>query len=104
MFGGALNRTLQSFKFNILAFTIGFIIGMCYIYQKQPPLIEQIVYPTPFNAGKITYNNKNGDCFQYTAEVVNYPEDESLIKQHTIASDTPSKEPSMFDNFKQIFN
>ena len=101
MFGGAL----QSFKFNILAFVIGFIIGMCYIYQKQPPLTETIVYPTPYNAGKITYKNKNGDCFQYTAEPVDCPEDESLIKQHTVNSETPSdKETGFFDKFKHIFN
>ena len=100
MLGGAL----QSFKFNIIAFIIGFIIGMCYIYQKQPPLTENIVYPTPFNAGKITYKNNNGDCFQYTAEPVDCPEDESLIKQHSINSDTLSdKEMSLIDKFKQIF-
>ena len=100
MLGGAL----QSFKFNIIAFIIGFIIGICYIYQKQPPLTENIVYPTPFNAGKITYKNNNGDCFQYTAEPVDCPEDESLIKQHSINSDTLSdKEMSLIDKFKQIF-
>jgi hypothetical protein len=56
------------------------------------------------NHGKINYTNKNGDCFQYTAEPVDYPEDESLIKQHIITSDTPPKEDSIFDNFKNIFN
>ena len=100
MFGGAL----QSFKFNIIAFVLGFIIGMCYIYQKQPPLTEHIVYPTPYNVGKITYKNKNGDCFQYTAEPVDCPEDESLIKQHIIA-DTPSdEETGVFDKVKNFFN
>ena len=101
MIGGAL----QAFKFNILAFIIGFIIGMCYIYQKQPPLTEKIIYPTPYNAGKVTYTNKNGDCFQYTATPVDCPEDETLIKQHSINADTPEKEDtSVFDKFKRMFN
>ena len=101
MIGGAL----KSFKFNILAFIIGFIIGICYIYQKQPPLIEQIVYPTPYNAGKVIYKSTNGDCFQYTAELVDCPEDKSLIKQHIMGSETPETENSdLLSKFKKFFN
>jgi hypothetical protein len=100
IFGGAL----KSFKFNIISFIIGFIIGMCYIYQKQPPLIEKIIYPTPHNAGKITYKTVSGDCFQYNAETVECPEDKSLIKQHIIDSDLVTKEDGIFDKFKKIFD
>lgn len=100
MIGGVLKK----FRFNILAFSIGFIIGICYIYQKAPEIIEQIVYPTPYNTGKITYKNKNGDCFQYIAEPIDCPDDESLIKQHTISSDTPaSTSTNLYDKFKNLF-
>jgi hypothetical protein len=103
MFGGAL----KSFKFNILAFTIGFIIGMCYIYQKAPTITEKIVFPTPYNSGKITYKNKNGDCFQYIAEPIDCPEDTSLIKEHSINANTPqtsnNTQLNLYDKFKNIF-
>jgi len=100
LIGGALKR----FKFNLIAFVIGFIVGICYIYQKAPDLVEQIVYPTPYNCGKITYKNKNGDCFQYVAEPVDCPEDQALIKQHTIGANTPSSSSSsIYDKFKNLF-
>ena len=100
MIGGAL----KSFKFNILAFIIGFIVGICYIYQKAPELVKKVVYPTPFNAGKITYKNSDGECFQYIAEAVTCPENTELIKNHTIIDDTPDNTSSSFyDKVQKMF-
>jgi len=104
MFGGAL----KAFKFNLIAFIIGFIIGICYIYQKAPPIIEKVVFPTPYNSGKITYKNNNGDCFQYIAEPIDCPEDTSLIKEHIIDANTEhsnnTTESNLYDKFKNLFN
>ena len=101
LIGGAL----KAFKFNIIAFIIGFVIGMCYIYYKAPELVDKIVYPTPYNAGKIIYKNKNGDCYQYIAEIVECPEDKTLIKHHNISTNTPnnSTTTSLFDKVSGIF-
>jgi hypothetical protein len=58
-----------------------------------------------YNVRTLTYKNKNDDCFQYTAEPVDCPEDESLIKQHIMGSDTPQNaEYSLLDKFKHLFN
>lgn len=104
MFGGAL----KSFKFNIIAFIIGFIIGISYIYQKAPIIEEKVVFPTPYNSGKLTYKNNNGDCFQYIAEKIDCPEDTTLIKQHSVDSKTSqldeSTQTSLYDKFKKMFN
>jgi len=101
LIGGAL----KSFRFNIMAFIAGFLIGLLYIYTKSQELIEKITYPTPYNAEKVIYKNKNGDCYKYVAESVECPEDKSLIKQHTIGSNTPktSNDPSsIFANIKSF--
>lgn len=101
MFGGAL----KSFKFNLIAFTIGFIIGICYMYQKAPPIIEKVVFPTPYNSGKITYKNTNGDCFQYIAEPIDCPEDTTLIKEHSVDTDTlDTKDTTQFNFYDKITN
>ena len=103
MFGGAL----KAFKFNIIAFTIGFIIGISYIYQKAPTIIEKVVFPTPYNSEKITYKNKNGDCFQYIANPIDCPEDTSLIKEHIIDANTEESnettQSNLYDKFKNMF-
>ena len=102
MFGGAL----KAFKFNIIAFTIGFIIGICYIYQKAPTITEKVVFPTPYNCEKVTYKNTNDDCFQYVAEKVDCPEDTTLIKQHNVNTDisesNDTKEFNLYDKFKNM--
>lgn len=71
-------------KLNCVAFIIAFAIGifMCYINQ-----VEQIVlikHPTPDNAGKVIYHDKNQNCFKYLAEEVVCPEDKSKILNHPI--------------------
>ena len=100
--GGAL----KSFRFNIMAFIAGFLIGLLYIYTKSPELSEKVTYPTPYNAGAIIYKNKNGDCYQYIAEQVECPEDTSLIKQHNIGSQTPNTNTSfsLYDNMKSLIS
>ena len=75
---------LKSFQFNYITFFIGFVVGLIFIYFKEPELQEKVVYPTPLNAGNITYNNGNGECFQYTAIRVKCPEDTTLIRHHNV--------------------
>jgi hypothetical protein len=50
---------------NIYWFIGAFIVGLIYTYltMKQP---EQVIqYPTPENAGRITYKDDAGVCYRY---------------------------------------
>jgi hypothetical protein len=50
--------------------------------KPKPELILR--YPTKYNAGKITYKNKSGDCYNYSYKETECPVDKSLIKDQPI--------------------
>lgn len=71
-------------RLNSTAFLIAFCIGMLIVYAKKVP--KRVVYkhPTPYNAGKIIYKDKNNGCFKYEMEEVPCPKDKSAIKKHPV--------------------
>ena len=62
------------------AFLIALSIGLLYTYLTTP--YPQIVYkyPTPYNAGKITYVDDANVCYKYKVQKVDCPSDSSKIK------------------------
>ena len=54
-------------KIDPFVFFIAFAVGMFFSYIHKPT--PQIVYkmPTPDNAGKIIYKDKDGTCYKYKA-------------------------------------
>jgi hypothetical protein len=66
---------IDTFYF-VLAFGIG--IFLSYIFAPEPQIIIQ--YPTPDNAGKITYQDDAGVCYKYRAVSAQCPADKSKIK------------------------
>jgi len=69
---------------NVNIFIITFIISLVVVYYFQPE--SRIVYkfPTPDNAGKLTYQDSNKNCYKYEAVEVKCPSDPSLILEHPI--------------------
>lgn len=67
---------IDTFYF-ILAFGIG--IFLSYIFAPEPHVIIQ--YPTPENAGKITYQDDAGVCYRYKAVPTQCPKDQSKVKE-----------------------
>jgi hypothetical protein len=63
-----------------LTFWIALGIGMliAYILAPTPKVIYR--YPTPENAGKVTYADKGGVCYRYEAIPVACPADPSIIQ------------------------
>jgi hypothetical protein len=59
---------IEPFYF-IVAFAIGVFVS--YILTPKPTII--IKYPTPQNAGKITYVDDAGVCYRYKAVEINCP-------------------------------
>jgi hypothetical protein len=63
-------------------FLIALCVGLFYTYITAP--VPQIIikYPTPFNAGKITYVDQNDVCYKYQIKKVTCPKDRSQIKHY----------------------
>jgi hypothetical protein len=65
-----------------LYFLIALCIGLLYTYITAPQPQVIIKYPTPFNAGKITYVDQNHVCYKYQMKRVNCPADKTKIKHY----------------------
>jgi len=74
-------------KIRPLYFFLAFAIGIlyCYIVSPKPQLIMK--FPSPYNAGKITYTDKADNCYKYKADKVDCPTDPSVIKDQPIIAD-----------------
>jgi hypothetical protein len=58
----------------------GILIGIVAILFINPEKSVIYKYPTPENAGKITYKDKNGVCYKYTATQVDCDKNETRLK------------------------
>lgn len=48
----------------LLAFALGLVI--CYVLEPRKNII--LKFPSPVNAGKVTYVDKQGQCYKYNVE------------------------------------
>jgi len=64
----------------LVPLVFGIIVGIVGILFVKP--IENIIYkyPTPENAGKIVYKDKNGICYTYQSQQVDCDKNESRMK------------------------
>jgi hypothetical protein len=58
-------------KLNLTFLVISFSIGIFYVYVTAPSPEVVLKFPSPFNAGKITYKDKSDNCYKYVHEKVN---------------------------------
>lgn len=65
----------QRFRMHWLAFFLAFAVGISYVYFVHPAPKVVIKYPTPYNAGKITYQDDGESCYQYKATKVTCPKE-----------------------------
>ena len=65
-------------------FLVSFGIGvfLSYLWAPEPQIVIQ--YPTPENAGKITYQDDAGVCYRYKAVETSCPADKEKIKNLNI--------------------
>ena len=78
---------------NLFVFLMSFAIGLFFVYILTPPPNVVLKFPSPYNAGKITYRDKSDTCYVYKADQVACPIDKSLIKPQPL-----------FEDFKQRRN
>lgn len=74
-------------KIHPLSFILAFAVGLlfCYLTNPKPELV--LKFPSPQNAGKITYKDKADGCYKYRAEKVSCPSDAKLVKDQPIAEE-----------------
>ena len=65
-------------------FLIALSVGLFYAYLTAPIPEVIIKYPTPDNAGKITYTDDAGVCYRYHVKEVTCPGDPKKIKDMPI--------------------
>jgi len=61
------------------AFFIAFLIGSLFSYLRiaRPRIVYK--YPTPWNAGKVTYIDEADVCYKYRVKRVPCPDDKNKI-------------------------
>ena len=71
--------------FMIVPFLIGIALGIAGFYFVKPQEMVVYKYPTPDNAGKVSYKDKNGVCYSYTAKEVGCDKHEGTIRPYPVA-------------------
>lgn len=71
-------------KINPFYFFLAFAVGLfyCYITNPKPEIIMK--FPSPQNAGKIVYHDKENNCYKYKAEKVSCPTDKNAVRDQPI--------------------
>jgi len=64
----------------VLPFILGIVVGIIGILFIKPEKTVIHKYPTPENAGKLTYKDKNDICYKYSSSLVECDKNESRLK------------------------
>jgi hypothetical protein len=70
----------------LLPFISGLVIGIIAILLIKPQKNVVYKYPTPDNAGKVVYKDKNGVCYKYTAKEADCDKNESRLKDFPLST------------------
>jgi hypothetical protein len=70
-----------------LWFFVSFAIGLlaCYLMTPAPEVVVR--FPSPYNAGKIVYNDHAHNCFVYNSTEVECPKDGHGVKPQPIVTE-----------------
>lgn len=61
-------------QLNFFYFILSFAIGLFVCYVTTPPPKIVLKFPSPTNAGKVVYKDKEGQCYGYKAEKTACPQ------------------------------
>lgn len=65
-------------------FLFAFAIGVLYVYLVKPQPIIVYKYPTPYNAGKVTYSDHAGNCYKFKVDSITCPKDREHVESQPI--------------------
>lgn len=74
-------------KLSPFYFFISFAIGLFFVYILTPPPSVIVKFPSPYNAGKITYRDTSDTCYVYKADRVECPIDKSKVRAQPVYED-----------------
>lgn len=69
---------------NPIVFVIAFVISIVVVYFIHPEPTVIYRFPNPDNAGKLTYQDNDKNCYKYEATEVKCPSDPNLILEHPL--------------------
>lgn len=72
-------------KIQPLYFFLAFAVGLLYCYISKPPPQIIMKFPSPYNAGQVTYKNEDGTCYKIKSDKSSCPLDKSLIKSQPVS-------------------
>lgn len=72
------------YRFRWEWFIASFAIGILYVYLVQPTPIIVYKYPTPYNAGKVTYADHAGNCYKFKVDTIECPKDKKHVEAQPI--------------------
>lgn len=81
---------------NPLYFFLSFAVGILFVYIITPPPEIVLKFPSPYNVGKVTYKNKSGECYKYSADTVPCTE----TKDVKITNQPILEDFKIFENFR----
>lgn len=74
-------------KLHPFYFILAFATGLLFAYLSQPRPEIVFKFPSPSNAGKVTYKDKNGQCYKYKHDEVPCPSSGQNMKPQPILED-----------------
>ena len=74
-------------KINPFYFFFSFAIGLFFVYILTPTPSVIVKFPSPYNAGHVTYKDKSDTCYQYKADKIACPINKELIKPQPLFED-----------------
>jgi hypothetical protein len=80
----SLQASVSSFRIHLPAFLIAFVVGLAYVFMIQPPPKVIVTHPSPYNSGKVTYEDDTGTCFMFDAKKVTCPSNEKEIRPQPV--------------------
>jgi hypothetical protein len=88
---------LLLYRINLTYFVTAFAVCLLVIYTFTPPPQVVVKFPSPYNAGKVTYRDTSNTCFKYRAEKESCPTDKSKLREQPITEDfnNPSLRPPL---------
>ena len=71
-------------KLNYPLMYLSFAVGVLYVYFSEPDMKTLVKYPTPDNAGKITYMDTARTCYQYITKERPCPKNPDEISAYPV--------------------
>ena len=69
---------------NFPIFLTSLAVGLLFVYIVQPKMKQIYVFPTPENIEKIQYKDKAGNHFEFDAEELDCPTEETMIERYVV--------------------